>query len=69
MEKVDDILLSLIVIGLTRSHVPTRFDVLDPCLRLSRNTYTRSSTTSINTLYLIYKVSFSLSKCLYINHV
>ena len=37
------------VIGLTRSHVPTRFNVLDPCLRSSRNTYARSPTTPIYT--------------------
>jgi hypothetical protein len=35
------------VTGLTRSHVPARFDVLNPCLRLSRDTYIRSPTTPI----------------------
>ena len=35
--------------GLTRSHVPARFDVLDPCSRSSRDTYARSPTTPIYT--------------------
>ena len=39
----------LCVTGLTRSHVPARFDVLDPCSRSSRDTYARSPTTPIYT--------------------
>jgi hypothetical protein len=54
--------------GLTRSYVPARFNILNPCLYLSRNTYIRSPTTPIYTLYLVYKVSSSLSKYLYINY-
>jgi len=37
------------------------FDVLDPCLRSSWDTYARSPTTPIYTLYLVYKDSSSLS--------
>ena len=37
------------VTGLTRSHVPARFNVLNPCLRSSRNTYARSPATPIYT--------------------
>ena len=51
----------LSVTGLTRSYVPTRFNVLNPCLRSSRNTYPRFPTTPIYTLYLVHEDSSSLS--------
>jgi hypothetical protein len=50
-------LYSANVTGLARSHVSARFDVLDPCSRSSRNTYARSPTTPIYTLYLAHEDS------------
>ena len=46
------------VTGLTRSYVPTRFNVLNLCLRSSQDTYARTPTTSIYTSYLAHRRLF-----------
>ena len=44
--------------GLTRSYVPTRFNVLNLYLRSSQDTYARTPITSIYTLYLAHRRLF-----------
>jgi len=58
---------AIYVTGLTRSHVPARFDVLNPCSRSSQDTYARSPYNSYLYPYLAHKDSSSSSKCLCIN--
>ena len=59
------------VTGLTRSHVPVRFDVLDLCSRSSRDTYVRDTyartpTTPIYTSFLAHgRLFFIIQMSLY----